>query len=751
AGTATGYLEKIRAIESAQGRDASGVTAESNPRIYISDSIAERLKKDCNGEDVLSYTSSFSIGYKIDPGTNTASFYTINTYQSGGAGQGYAYVPSRSNDWQGGEDDPCVPLYSNHVTGYVTRAEVVSETTIQEYDDTTPSNSWTKQTVSNSDGTVSFAYIAPSDSTASFTLSVDPATDNDVEAQESFEVEFNVNATANPLYGSKVTIKYRIYFNQGWLPQDTGVLEFTNNATYELSSDTATGEYTFTGGGSSAAITADPKRVSHQFVAHGGATTLLYELPFKKSGNDAIDKDALRVYDSISQYLELLIGTIRIKHGDQYVSTSGSYFATASGVGLSVTYNETNHQLFITNDLADITTDNLITVEFKARVHQDVKYGTQITNTFAGRTVETTVDHRLNIRKVDAAGDPVAAPATFSIFYTTDDPSGQSPAMETLLDTNGQQVPFLTTSNTGIASLEYRLDEDEFYLKIEETNPPSGYAGLSGSIWIKATRNIEGEMSYTLAAPLPTGIEQGDLIVNGDGSVSLAIKNTTTPSGGGNTPPGGGDTPPGGGDTPLGGGDTPPSGGGNHDDDDPSDPDEPPRFDLHIRKTVAGSIDDDESQKLFRFQIVNTGEPNSRYGTGLVPLSIELTPGAMQVTGNGIDEDRIISDEQGKPTILLLRHNETATIQNLYGGFYQIAELDTAGYTTTYSVDSRPEAGITSAGRTRELYFSADAQVTFKNTVNVEGEEASPHTDNRNPLTGGVNYNPQTGGGGSGS
>jgi TQXA domain-containing protein len=176
------------------------------------------------------------------------------------------------------------------------------------------------------------------------------------------------------------------------------------------------------------------------------------------------------------------------------------------------------------------------------------------------------------------------------------------------------------------------------------------------------------------------------------------------------------------------------------DNDDPPDPDNPPRFDLRISKTVTGSADDDDLQKLFRFQIVYAGFTSALYDTGPIPLAAVLTPDTILVEGSGISKDRIQLDSQGKPTILLLRHDETATVKRLYAGTYRIVELDSDGYDTTYVIGSEEESTVTDTGSTQSFSLRENLSVIFKNTaIEIAGHD--------NPQTGGDAYNPQTGSG----
>ncbi|MDR2982292.1 MAG: DUF5979 domain-containing protein [Puniceicoccales bacterium] len=182
-----------------------------------------------------------------------------------------------------------------------------------------------------------------------------------------------------------------------------------------------------------------------------------------------------------------------------------------------------------------------------------------------------------------------------------------------------------------------------------------------------------------------------------------------------------------------GGGD---GGGGGGDDRDDNSPrtSQNSRFDLSIKKTIAGAAADSDLQRLFHFQVVYMGASNMLYSQGPIPLATELTPNTMCVEGIGIDKDRIQPDAQGKPTILMLKHNETATIKGLFSGAYKVIELDRAGYVTTYAVGAEKEVSITSTGETQVFLLQGNTLVTITNTASSENN-SNPQTDDRNNMT----------------
>ncbi|MCL1876763.1 DUF5979 domain-containing protein [Candidatus Saccharibacteria bacterium] len=135
---------------------------------------------------------------------------------------------------------------------------------------------------------------------------------------------------------------------------------------------------------------------------------------------------------------------------------------------------------------------------------------------------------------------------------------------------------------------------------------------------------------------------------------------------------------------------------------------------LSISKTVSGDVSPSDLNQLYQFQVFYLTDNKPFFASGPIPLATAFTGNEMLI--RGITVDRITNDSGGNPTIINLKHGETATIIGLPAGNYRIVELANHGHRATYSInvgDAKPASG----GATEDFYLDGDTIVAFKNTV----------------------------------
>ncbi|MCL2587795.1 MAG: Cys-Gln thioester bond-forming surface protein [Oscillospiraceae bacterium] len=131
--------------------------------------------------------------------------------------------------------------------------------------------------------------------------------------------------------------------------------------------------------------------------------------------------------------------------------------------------------------------------------------------------------------------------------------------------------------------------------------------------------------------------------------------------------------------------------------------------DLSLRKNIAGG----STAQYFDFQVTHRASGVDRL-LHFTTDSSAVSGGTARITG--VPADRIRNDSNGHPTILRLRHNDTAVIHGLSTAQYIIRELGTGGYIVTYTVgggNSRPTAN----GTTGPIQVNGDTSVVFTNTL----------------------------------
>ncbi|MCL2136882.1 MAG: Cys-Gln thioester bond-forming surface protein [Coriobacteriia bacterium] len=146
---------------------------------------------------------------------------------------------------------------------------------------------------------------------------------------------------------------------------------------------------------------------------------------------------------------------------------------------------------------------------------------------------------------------------------------------------------------------------------------------------------------------------------------------------------------------------------------------------LQISKTVSGTSDATDLNRLFSFMIICETE-NLALPTGIpLPLSNGSDPDSFAVAG--IEPDRIATGSLGYPSIIQLKHGETATVIGLPAGTYVVLEVSESSYETAYAVNAGASI-LSETGRTEEIEILVDTLVSFTNTKQVPNGPDNPKT-----------------------
>ena len=150
--------------------------------------------------------------------------------------------------------------------------------------------------------------------------------------------------------------------------------------------------------------------------------------------------------------------------------------------------------------------------------------------------------------------------------------------------------------------------------------------------------------------------------------------------------------------------------------------------DLTISKILAGAVTDSDEDQLFSFEVFIM---DNDYGIPThmpVPVSVNASPDTFLI--DGIAQDRIVLDTAGNPTIILLKHNETVTIEALPIASYRIQETLDPRFATTYAVGSGGFAPVSAVGETTSFVVEGNTAVVFRNTLRTGTESHGGTTGN---------------------
>ena len=522
-GAAAKYVGYVNAIEISQGRAGNYTISDLSPTIKIPPYVAENIKT-ADGKYVT--YDGIALGYRIDTGGVIHTTTLDKNHDT-------LYEQKHIGAWQ--NDSLYVPMYNTpdcetsiyYEYGVYTQVTMQSvgngnDSTYREYLGATVEGTETSHKWSYSyNGTEEFILVVTNDS----------LTDSD-----SFEVQMKGTKDSFS-FGKAFQIFPRVYFDKTkWEVPSDGEILFKNTVTYDYWEKSADTKYIYDFGSSGTVIAGAGKTVDGDKINHinpdGDSTVQKYELTFKKVGNETIPIGNFEVFDRLDNNLAFVTKSLKIfkenapdtwsditdvtKNTDTSATTT-----TVDDINLKAYYDITSHKIIIVN-IEKMSFTGKIKVEFKAELARDVSYGTKIPN-FFGETVETFVDHKLSINKVDSKGVPIKSNSvTFSIQYTTDN-DFEKGTLHNLTDTFGNMFNSLSTDAMGIAEALYKIDDDSFYIKIQEEKAPDGYIKQLEPIWIKAERDsVTQKMNYSLAKKL-NGVA---ISVDAKGLVTLKVENT---------------------------------------------------------------------------------------------------------------------------------------------------------------------------------------------------------------------------------
>jgi len=526
--TIANIVKYVNRIENDQNRAAVYTTANLNARLNISSSLADYIN---NGDDVYVAYSSLYVGYKIIDGT--IRLYAINTY-TGETGAGEPYEEQRSEAWSDTTNTKCIPVYDTEggKPGTVLNMAVYSSTYIQTKGSTSAGGGFTRTYLGATpiEGGTKYQWAYKYNDVTELILSVTSMSNG----SDIVEVQTFAGDSKHFLNGRYITVRPYIYFDQSkWSIPSEGEIKFNNIATYNNLEKSVSSKYTYNFGSSGAAVTGANKTVDGKEMTYlnpeDANTKQTYAISFRKSGVLDIAAGSLNISDILDSHLDYVPGSIKIYKetaADVWEDVTASINdssakTTGDDLNLKVEYADSSHRIGITN-IGELAFVGQIKIEFDVELKDDVKYGTLVTNYFGGVTVKTYVDHKLTVNKVDENNDAIKTGAVFSVEYTTAG-NYKDDTLKPLTDTDGNPVTSLTTGTEGTAGVLYRLDADEFYIKLTETDPPENYIGISQPIWIKAVRNsVTKEMQYTLEEELD-GVS---INVSAKGEVTLTVSNT---------------------------------------------------------------------------------------------------------------------------------------------------------------------------------------------------------------------------------
>ncbi|MCL2106367.1 MAG: hypothetical protein FWH26_04810 [Oscillospiraceae bacterium] len=529
------YLAAVNRVEGSQGRAGAYVPGDLVLRLNLSQSIAERLD---NGEGTLVTYSSLYVGYRLE-GDGKIHFYAINSYTGAGDGQGAPYEQIRAVPWSDTANTRCVPLYTtaDGSVGSVQSRTPFTTQTVQSNNTGNLLSSFTREHLGESvlpDGTVINQWRYLYHGREEFTLSAA----REPGGRDSFEVKMNVLDENSFFHGKAFAIRPHIYFDRAqWRIPSDGLLTFRNTAAYGAISKEAAADYSYHFGSAGTVVAGAKKTVDGAKKSNMNPDAdreLSYAVEFRKSGSLDIPAGNFNVFDTLDGNLDFVPGSIRIYRRPDSASAwidvsgdAGPAFTQSKGpeggpddLNLKAAYETAGGisriALSNTGTMA-VSAATEIKVEFKAALKPEVKYGTKITNYF-GESVETWIDHKIAVHKVDEDGNGIAAPAVFALRYTTD----------TDYETGAlHDIPFPATGSGGRAQALYQLDAELFYLKLTEEAPPAHHFGIGEPIWIKASRDsVTSEMRYTLAKA-PAGVQ---LAADPDGLVTITVPNRAVPA-----------------------------------------------------------------------------------------------------------------------------------------------------------------------------------------------------------------------------
>ncbi|MCL1846347.1 MAG: Cys-Gln thioester bond-forming surface protein [Coriobacteriia bacterium] len=166
---------------------------------------------------------------------------------------------------------------------------------------------------------------------------------------------------------------------------------------------------------------------------------------------------------------------------------------------------------------------------------------------------------------------------------------------------------------------------------------------------------------------------------------------------------------------------------------------------LTLSKTLAGPVTDDDKDQLFRFEVFIMDNDFSIPPGLSIPVSVDPAPDTFHVSG--ITQDRIVNNAAGIPSIILLKHGESATIEALPSGSYKVCETLDTKFTTTYAVAGGALAPVSASGETADFDVYADTTVAFVNTLKTG---PGPQDDDDDDGGGGGGDDGNGGGGGGG-
>ena len=525
-GAANKYVGYVNAIEISQGRSGAYTADDLAPTVKIPSYMAETIK---NADGKYVTYGGAALGYRIDEDgiihTSMLDKAHDDLYEKTHTGpwtNTSLYIPMYNTP-----DCETGIYYENRVYRQIAlqSAGNFNESALREYlgatvDGTKTSYRWSYRY----NGVEEFVLVVTNDS----------LTDID-----SFEIEMK-GTTDSFSFGKGLQIYPRIYFDQTkWTIPPTGEIVFKNTVTYDYWEKSTDTKYVYDFGSCGTVVAGAGKTVDGDKTNHlnpdADSTIQKYELTFKKLGTEKIPAGNFEVFDILEENLVFLNESLKIykeEANDEWIdiadpnqnSATSATTTTTDGINLKAYYDSGSHRIIIVN-VGKMSFTGRIKIVFKTDLSPDIEYGTKIINRF-GETVETFVDHKIAIYKTDSDGYRIlSGPATFSIQYTTES-DFEMGELHDLTDNHGNPFHSLSTGITGIAQALYRIDDDIFYLKIQELTAPDGYEKLLKPIWIKAVRNLATQkMTYSLAREID-GIS---LFVNSQGLVALHVENTKIP------------------------------------------------------------------------------------------------------------------------------------------------------------------------------------------------------------------------------